>query len=327
MRRPLSIEPGVDRDVAVVDAGAAVVVLEARGRLVGRAWAAMLGFAIGRTPARSGADFARTDQLDAAGNAAREAASPASGRPSASFTTARNATSQVDAPLSTPVPHRHLVATRAGALLRRRLTAARLAMALKIDPWSFPAPEQDLAGEPGPARIVLGGGCFWCTEAVYSQLDGVLAVRPGYAGGTARTADYKSVCTGRTDHAEVIEVTYDPARITLGQILKLFFSIAHDPTQKDRQGADVGRQYRSAIFYADEGQRRVAAAYIAQIEAAKLFDAPIRTTLEPLEAFYVAEDYHHDYAARNPGQPYIRMVAEPKVSKLREVHGNLLKAG
>ena len=200
-------------------------------------------------------------------------------------------------------------------------------MALKIDPWSFPDPEQDLAGEPGPARIVLGGGCFWCTEAVYSQLDGVLGVRPGYAGGTARTADYRSVCSGRTDHAEVIEVTYDPARITLGQILKLFFSIAHDPTQKDRQGADVGRQYRSAIFYADEGQRRVAEAYIAQIEAARLFDAPIRTTLEPLEAFYVAEDYHHDYAARNPGQPYIRMVAEPKVSKLREVHGDLLKAG
>ena len=200
-------------------------------------------------------------------------------------------------------------------------------MALKIDPWSFPAPVLDLAGEPGPARIVLGGGCFWCTEAVYSQLDGVLAVRPGYAGGTSGTADYRSVCTGRTDHAEVIEVTYDPARITLGQILKLFFSIAHDPTQKDRQGADVGRQYRSAIFYADEEQRRVAEAYIAQIEAAKLFDAPVQTTLEPLEAFYVAEDYHHDYAARNPGQPYIRMVAEPKVTKLREVHGDLLKVG
>jgi peptide-methionine (S)-S-oxide reductase len=200
-------------------------------------------------------------------------------------------------------------------------------MALKIDPRSFPAPAQDLTGEQGPARIVLGGGCFWCPEAVYRQLDGILDVRPGYAGGTARTADYRSVCTGRTDHAEVIEVTYDPARISLGQILKLFFSIAHDPTQKDRQGADVGRQYRSAIFYADEDQSRVAAAYIAQIEAAKLFDAPIRTTLEPLEAFYVAEDYHHDYAARNPGQPYIRMVAEPKVSKLREVHGDLLKAG
>ena len=200
-------------------------------------------------------------------------------------------------------------------------------MALKIDPWSFPDPVQDLTGEAGPARIVLGGGCFWCTEAVYRELEGVLAVKPGYAGGTARTADYKSVCSGRTDHAEVIEVTYDPARISLGQILKLFFSIAHDPTQKDRQGADVGRQYRSAIFYADEEQRRIAQAYIEQIDAAKLFDAPIRTTLEPLEAFYDAEEYHFDYAARNPFQPYIRMVAAPKVSKLREVHGKLLKAG
>ena len=196
-----------------------------------------------------------------------------------------------------------------------------------MDPWSFPDPVQDLTGEPGPARIVLGGGCFWCTEAVYRELEGVLGVKPGYAGGTARTADYKSVCSGRTDHAEVIEVTYDPARISLGQILKLFFSIAHDPTQKDRQGADVGRQYRSAIFYADEDQRRIAQAYIEQIDAAKLFDAPVRTTLEPLEAFYDAEDYHFDYAARNPFQPYIRMVAAPKVSKLREVHGKLLKAG
>ena len=200
-------------------------------------------------------------------------------------------------------------------------------MALKIDPWSFPDPEQDLTDEPGPARIVLGGGCFWCTEAVYSEVEGVLSVRPGYAGDTRDKADYRTVCTGRTKHAEAIEIRYDPTRITLGQILKLFFSIAHDPTQKDRQGADVGPQYRSAIFYADEDQRRIAAAYIAQIDKARLFDGPVRTVLEPLEAFYVAEDYHHDYAARNPQQPYIRAVTEPKVKKLREVHGNLLKAG
>jgi peptide-methionine (S)-S-oxide reductase len=200
-------------------------------------------------------------------------------------------------------------------------------MALKIDPWSFPDPEQDLAGEAPPARIVLAGGCFWCTEAVYRQLEGVLGVRPGYAGGTAATADYRTVCSGRTNHAEAIEVSYDPARITLGTILKLFFSIAHDPTQKDRQGADIGRQYRSAIFYANEDQRRVAAAYIAQIEAAGLFDAPIQTTLEPLDQFFVAEDDHHDYAARNPSQPYVRMVAAPKVVKLREVHRDLLKTG
>ena len=200
-------------------------------------------------------------------------------------------------------------------------------MALKIDPWSFPDPEQDLSGGQGPATIVLAGGCFWCTEAVYSEVEGVLSVRPGYAGDTRDKADYRTVCTGRTKHAEAIEIRYDPARITLGQILKLFFSIAHDPTQKDRQGADVGPQYRSAIFYADEDQRRIAAAYIAQIDRARLFDGPVRTTLEPLQAFYVAEDYHHDYAARNPQQPYIRAVTEPKVKKLREVHGNLLKAG
>ena len=200
-------------------------------------------------------------------------------------------------------------------------------MALKIDPWSFPDPELDPPEVGQRAPIVLGGGCFWCTEAVYRELEGVLAVRPGYAGGSAATADYRTVCGGETDHAEVIEVTYDPARITLGRILRLFFSIAHDPTQKDRQGADIGRQYRSAIFYESERQKQVAMAYIAQIEAARLFDAPIQTELVPLEAFFEAEDYHHDYAARNPSQPYIRMVAQPKVEKLRAAHRDLLKAG
>lgn len=198
-------------------------------------------------------------------------------------------------------------------------------MALKIDPWTFPAPELD-AEEQGRRSIVLGGGCFWCTEAVYSQLEGVLSVRPGYAGGTKETADYRTVCTGTTDHVEVIEVAYDAGRISLGQILKLFFSIAHDPTQKDRQGNDVGRQYRSAIFYADEQQKRVAEAYIAQIERDRLFDAPVTTEVVPLEAFYEAEAYHHDYAARNPNQPYIRAVSTPKVEKLKAVHGDLLKA-
>jgi peptide-methionine (S)-S-oxide reductase len=198
-------------------------------------------------------------------------------------------------------------------------------MGLKIDPWSFPDPEL-AAPEQGRRSIVLGGGCFWCTEAVYSQLDGVLSVRPGYAGDGKGTADYRTVSTGRTNHAEVIEVVYDAGKIGLGQILKLFFSIAHDPTQKDRQGADVGRQYRSAIFYADDEQKRVAEAYIAQIDKAALFDAPVVTEVVPLEAFYEAEEYHHDYAARNPNQPYIRAVSAPKVEKLKKVHGDLLKA-
>jgi peptide-methionine (S)-S-oxide reductase len=198
-------------------------------------------------------------------------------------------------------------------------------MTLKIDPWSFP----DAVPVPGTAdagsSIVLAGGCFWWTEAVYSQLDGVLSVRPGYAGGSAATANYRDVCTGSTGHAEAIEVAFDPARIELGQVLKIFFSIAHDPTQLNRQGADVGTQYRSAIFYANEAQRLVAERYIAQLEAAGVFDAPIATTLEPLDRFYVAESYHHDYAARNPWQPYIRAVAAPKVEKLRKTHGDLLK--
>lgn len=199
-------------------------------------------------------------------------------------------------------------------------------MGLKIDPWSFPDPEQDAAGA-GRRSIVLGGGCFWCTEAVYKQLDGVVSVRPGYAGDAQDLADYRTVCSGRTNHAEVIEVVYDAGQIGLSQILKVFFSIAHDPTQKDRQGADVGRQYRSAIFTADDDQRRVAEAYIAQIDKAGLFDAPVATEVVPLEAFYQAEDHHHDYAARNPTQPYIRVVSDPKVQTLKAVHGALLKRG
>ena len=198
-------------------------------------------------------------------------------------------------------------------------------MALKIDPWSFPDPADGM--DPGDTgnSVVLEGGCFWCTEAVYSQLEGVLSVRPGYAGGAAETANYDDVCTGTTGHAEAIEIVFDPARIALGRILKIFFSIAHDPTQLNRQGADVGTQYRSAIFYASEAQRRVAERYIAQIEAAQLFDAPIATTLEPLERFYEAEQYHHGYAARNPWQPYIRAVSTPKVDKLRKTHRDMLK--
>ena len=198
-------------------------------------------------------------------------------------------------------------------------------MTLTIDPWSFPDPVAVPGTADAGSSIVLAGGCFWCTEAVYSQLDGVLSVRPGYAGGSAATANYGDVCTGGTGHAEAIEVVFDPTRIQLGQVLKIFFSIAHDPTQLNRQGADFGTQYRSAIFYANEAQRLIAERYITQIEAAGVFDAPIATTLEPLDRFYVAESYHHDYAARNPWQPYIRAVAAPKVEKLRKTHGDLLK--
>ena len=198
-------------------------------------------------------------------------------------------------------------------------------MALKIDPWSFPplapSPEGDALGRAAGDSLVLAGGCFWCTEAVYRQLDGVRSVRPGYAGGSADTANYKRVCVGDTGHAEVIEITFDPARVGVPDLLKVFFSIAHDPTQVNRQGGDVGTQYRSAVFYANPAQRELAERYIRQIDSAGLFDAPVATTLEPLVQFFVAEDYHHDYAALNPEQPYIRAVATPKVEKMRKVYG------
>ncbi len=189
---------------------------------------------------------------------------------------------------------------------------------------TFPDPVLDIApstggANPGPEAVaVLAGGCFWCVEAVYLQLDGVKTVVSGYAGGTADTANYRTVCGGGTNHAEAVQITYDPSRITFGQILKVFFWIAHDPTQLDRQGNDRGRQYRSAIFYADDRQREVAAAYIRQLDRAGVFPDPIVTTLEPLEAFYEAESYHQNYAARNPAQPYVAAVAAPKVEKLRE---------
>jgi peptide-methionine (S)-S-oxide reductase len=189
----------------------------------------------------------------------------------------------------------------------------------RVSPEDFPDPAVDstLSRQPAERKAVLAGGCFWCVEAVYKNLGGVSSVKSGYAGGTAETADYETVCTGRTDHAESVEVLYDPSRVTYGQILKVFFSIAHDPTQLNRQGPDVGRQYRSAIFYADDEQKRVAEAYIDQLNNAHVFDDRIVTEVVPLEAFYEAETYHQNYAARNPLNPYIVFNAQPKVRKLR----------
>jgi peptide-methionine (S)-S-oxide reductase len=189
----------------------------------------------------------------------------------------------------------------------------------QISPEDFPDPFVDtpLANAAASARAVLAGGCFWCVEAVYRNLDGVSSVKSGYAGGTAETADYETVSTGTTDHAESVEVVYDPSRLSYGRILKVFFSIAHDPTELNRQGPDVGRQYRSAIFYADPEQQRVAEAYVKQLDAAHVFEPPIVTEVVPLEAFYEAEAYHQDYAARHPLNPYILFHAQPKVKKLR----------
>ena len=195
----------------------------------------------------------------------------------------------------------------------------------RVPPPEFPDPALDTAPASGEQTAVLAGGCFWCVEAVLKELDGVLSVRSGYAGGTAETADYETVCSGRTDHAEAVEVRFDPARVSYGQILKVFFSVAHDPTQLNRQGNDRGRQYRSAIFTADEEQARVARAYIRQLDEANVLGAPIVTEVAPLETFYEAELYHQDYAARNPYQPYIVYTAAPKVAKLRKHFGERLK--
>jgi len=192
---------------------------------------------------------------------------------------------------------------------------------------NFPDPVIDtpLATEPGEALAVLAGGCFWCTEAVYRDLAGVNKVVSGYSGGDAASADYEMVCTGHTEHAEVIQIAYDPSKLRFGQLLKFFFAVAHDPTQLNRQGNDVGKQYRSAIFYVDAEQKRIAEAYIGQLNDAKVFEQAIVTRLEPLAQFFEAEAYHQNYAALHPGQPYIQAVAMPKVEKLRAYFGDALK--
>jgi peptide-methionine (S)-S-oxide reductase len=192
---------------------------------------------------------------------------------------------------------------------------------------NFPDPviDSSVASVPTLETAVLAGGCFWCVEAVFKELQGVQSVRSGYAGGTPETANYKTVCSGTTGHAEAIEVVYDASKTTFGQLLKIHFSIAHDPTQLNRQGNDTGTQYRSTIFYANEEQRRVAEAYIRQLNDAHVFHSPIVTTLEPLKQFFVAEAYHQNYAELNPNQPYIAYIATPKVEKLRMYFGNRLK--
>jgi len=190
---------------------------------------------------------------------------------------------------------------------------------------AFPDPARDLEATDGVHSAVLAAGCFWCVEAVFKQLEGVLAVTSGYAGGSADSADYKTVSTGKTDHAEVVKIDYDPKRISYGRLLKIFFSVAHDPTQLNRQGNDRGRQYRSAIFYGSEAQREVARAYIEQLGAAGVYSQPIVTELVPLGTFYPAEGYHQNYAELNPQQPYIAAVSTPKVEKLKQKYGEYLR--
>jgi peptide-methionine (S)-S-oxide reductase len=175
-----------------------------------------------------------------------------------------------------------------------------------------------LANAPGKQTAVFAGGCFWGTQSVFERVKGVIATTAGYAGGSASTATYADVTTETTGHAESVRVVYDPSKITYGQLLRVFFSVAHDPTQLNRQGPDVGTSYRSAIFYANEEQKKISLAYIQQLDAAKVFPSRIVTQVTSLQGFYDAESYHQDYALHNPGNPYILVCDRPKIEALKQ---------
>ena len=184
----------------------------------------------------------------------------------------------------------------------------------------IPAAKTDvsLAASPGKQTAVFAGGCFWGTQAVFERVKGMIATTTGYAGGSASTATYDQVTTETTGHAESVEVVYDPSKITYGELLRIFFSVAHDPTELNRQGNDVGTSYRSAIFYVNDDQKRIATAYIAQLDAAKIFPKRIVTEVTPLKGFYRAEDDHQDYALHHPENPYILICDRPKIAALKE---------
>ncbi len=191
----------------------------------------------------------------------------------------------------------------------------------------FPDPAVDVTGAAaqGPQRAVLAGGCFWGVEGVFERIKGVTNVVSGFAGGAKSTAHYEEVSTGRTGHAESVEITYDPSQITYGQLLKVFFSVVHDPTERNRQGPDVGTQYRSAIFYTNDEQRNVAEAYIKQLDEAKIFRHPIVTQVAPLKGFYAAEKYHQHFLDHNMTYPYIVYNDLPKLAALKKYYPQLCK--
>lgn len=199
------------------------------------------------------------------------------------------------------------------AVLTFRLASARDRAVLLPDP-EVDAP---LAAN-GDSTAVIAGGCFWGIQAVFQHVKGVKSAVSGYSGGTASTAEYELVGTGRTGHAESVRITYDPSQISYGQLLKIFFSVAHDPTELNRQGPDDGPQYRSVIFYSGEEQQRIAAAYVSQLQQAKVFSRKIVTEISPLKGFYDAEAYHQDYATRHPHDPYIVINDAPKVAHLKQ---------
>jgi peptide-methionine (S)-S-oxide reductase len=210
-----------------------------------------------------------------------------------------------------------------------KITAYLFLAAALAGPWEALMAQEKAA--PGarkpPETVTLGGGCFWCIEAVFDELKGVQKVESGYSGGTVPNPTYKQVCNGETGHAESVQITFDHSVISLKQILEVFFTV-HDPTTLNRQGADVGTQYRSAIFYRSEEQKRVAEQVIRELEAEKLYGSkPFVTQVVPFSAFYKAENYHQEYYENNPNQPYCQVVISPKVEKFRKKFKELLKSG
>jgi peptide-methionine (S)-S-oxide reductase len=209
--------------------------------------------------------------------------------------------------------------------LRRVILSSVIALAITAgchaaETSPIPPPTEDaaLAQSPGKQTAVFAGGCFWGTQSVFERVKGLIATKAGYAGGSSSRATYRDVTTETTGHAESVRVIYDPSKITYGQLLRIFFSVAHDPTQLNRQGPDVGTSYRSAIFYTDEEQRRLSVAYIAQLDAAGVFPSRIVTQVTPLDKFYEAESYHQDYALHHPDEPYIQVCDRPKIEALKQ---------
>jgi peptide-methionine (S)-S-oxide reductase len=214
------------------------------------------------------------------------------------------------------------VTNAAFALVLTLATVACHSESVEHGPIPAPTADLPLATSPGRATAVFAGGCFWGTQAVFERVKGVISTAAGYSGGTAGSANYEAVSSETTDHAESVEVIYDPSRLTYGQLLRVFFTI-HDPTTRDRQGPDEGTSYRSAIFYANDDQKRIAEAYIAQLDAAHAWKHKIVTQVVPLKAFYRAEEYHQDYALKNPNNPYIMVCDRPKITTLKADYPDL----
>jgi len=211
----------------------------------------------------------------------------------------------------------HIRALALGSLATLLIVCGVVAMPAAKRPLPDPATDDVLSPAKGKSTLVLAGGCFWGMEEVFQHVRGVTAVTSGYAGGSARTATYEMVSTGTSGHAESVKIEYDPSKVSYGQLLKVFFWVAHDPTQKNAQWPDTGPQYRSVIFYASERQQALAKAYISQLQSARVFQGPIATELAPLSKFYDAEEYHQDYAVRHPRDRYIVQIDLPKLDDLR----------